>query len=122
MCSTTFLKSERLLERKDFVNLNRFGRKLHSHHFTISLMQNGRGVTRLGIAVSKRIGNAVERNRVKRLIRESFRLNKTVFPEGYDIVIAAKKYAGDLDSRKITRELRDVVLDKNRRLPDRLPD
>ncbi|PKN27173.1 MAG: ribonuclease P protein component [Deltaproteobacteria bacterium HGW-Deltaproteobacteria-21] len=113
MDSYTFLKSERLLDRKEFVNLNRSGRKLRTEHFTISLMQNGRGVTRLGIAVSKRIGNAVERNRIKRLIREFFRLNKTVFPKGFDIVIAARKAAGDLDFRKLTRELSDVLLEKN---------
>src|SRR3989304_1282573 len=113
MYSYTFLKSERLLDRKDFVNLNRFGRKLRSEHFTISLMKNGWGVTRLGIAVSKRIGNAVQRNRFKRLIRESFRLNKTLFPGSHDIVIAARKSAGGLDYRKITRELSDVFLDTN---------
>ena len=105
------------MNRKEFVNLNRFGRKVHTHHFTITMMQNGRGVTRLGIAVSKRIGNAVQRNRVKRIIREVFRLNKKMFPEGYDVVIAARRYSGDLDSWKITRELGDVVPDKNRHIP-----
>lgn len=117
MCSHTFLKSERLLERKEFVNLNRFGRKLHTHHFTITMMQNGRGVTRLGIAVSKKIGNAVQRNRVKRIIREVFRLHKGMFPEGCDVAIVARRPAGDLDFWKITRELGDVVPDKNRYLP-----
>jgi ribonuclease P protein component len=116
MCSHTFLKSERLLDRKEFVNLNRFGRKLYTHHFTITVMQNGRGVTRLGIAVGKKIGNAVKRNRVKRLVREAFRLNKGMFPEGYDVVIAARRYADHLDSWKIARELGGVVPDKNRRL------
>jgi ribonuclease P protein component len=113
MCSHTFLKSERLLDRKEFVNLNRFGRKFYTHHFTITVMQNGRGVTRLGIAVGKRIGNAVKRNRVKRLIREAFRLNKGMFPKGCDLVIAARRSADDLDSWKITRELGDVVPFKN---------
>jgi ribonuclease P protein component len=81
-------------------------------------MQNGWGVTRLGIAISKRIGNAVQRNRFKRLIRETFRLNKELFPMGYDIVIAARKNAGDLDHLKITREFSDVFLDKNCHSPN----
>jgi len=100
------------LNRKDFVNLNRLGEKHQTAHFAILLMQNGRGDTRLGITVSKRTGNSVTRNRVKRLIREFFRLHKALFPQGYDIVIAAKKDAGDLDFWKIKEELGDFVLDK----------
>jgi len=113
----TFSKSERLLNRKDFVNLNRLSKRLHTPHFSISLKQNGRALTRLGITVSKRIGNSVKRNRVKRLIREFFRLNKALFPQGHDIVVVAKKDAGDLGFWKIEGEFGDVFLDKSRRLP-----
>jgi ribonuclease P protein component len=115
MHSFSFSKEERLLNRKDFVNLNRLGEKHRTAHFTILLMQNGRGNTRLGITVTKKTGNAVTRNRVKRLIREFFRLHKTLFPQGYDIVIAAKKDAGDLDFWKIKEELGELVLDKKLR-------
>ena len=116
MGSFTFLKKERLLNRKDFVNLNQSGKRYHSAHFTVIFKQNGLGITRLGITVSKTTGNAVKRNRVKRLLREFFRLHKTHFPQGYDIVIAAKKGAYGLDFWKIKEELGEIILDKKFRI------
>ncbi len=105
MGTFTFSKYERILNRVDFVKLNRSGKRLYTKHFTLIIKQNGQGVTRLGVTVSKKIGNAVTRNRVKRLIREYFRLNKAQFPQGHDIVIIAKKDAGYLDFWKIKEEL-----------------
>jgi ribonuclease P protein component len=113
MESFSFPKNVRLLNRRDFVNINRSGKRLHTRHFTVILKQNGLGITRLGVSVSKKTGNAVKRNRVKRLIRELFRLNKTRFPQGYDIVIAAKKDASYLDLRKIKEDLGEIFFHKN---------
>lgn len=112
MAPLTFSKNERLLNRKDFVNLNQLGKSYQTTHFRVILKQNGLGITRLGITVSKKIGNAVKRNKTKRLIREFFRLHKTYFPQGYDIVIAAKKGAYDLNLWKVKEELGEVILDK----------
>ena len=50
---------------------------------------------RVGISVSKKVGNSVVRHRVSRLIRESYRLNEHFFKEGYDIVVIARASAGD---------------------------
>ena len=105
MGSFSFPKDEKILNRADFVKLNRSGKRLYTKHFTLILKLNGQGVTRLGVTVSKKTGNAVKRNRVKRLIREFFRLNKANFPQGYDIVIIAKKDAGYLDLWKIEEEI-----------------
>ena len=113
MGSFSFSKTERLLNRGDFVNLNRLGKRYYTEHFKLIFMENDLGITRLGITVSKKIGNAVTRNKVKRLIREYFRLHKALFPEGCDVVVSARKNAGDLDFWKITRELGDVVPDKS---------
>ena len=112
MESFSFPKNLRILNRRDFVNINRSGKHLHTKHFTVILKQNGLGITRLGVSVSKKTGNAVKRNRVKRLIRELFRLNKTRFPQGYDIVIAAKKDASYLDLRKIKEDLGEIFFHK----------
>ncbi len=112
MGSFPFPKTNRLLNRKDFVNLNKSGKRYHTAHFTLIFKPNGLGNTRLGITVSKKIGNAVKRNRVKRLIREFFRLHKNLFPQRYDIVIMAKIGAGGLDFWKIKEELGEIILDK----------
>ena len=105
-------KDERLLNRKDFVNLNRLGKRYPTKNFTVILKENGLEISRLGITVSKKIGNAVTRNRVKRLIREFYRLNKQYVPKGIDIVIIAKKGAKGLVFWKIRNELGEIILDK----------
>ncbi|MBW1805178.1 MAG: ribonuclease P protein component [Deltaproteobacteria bacterium] len=102
----------RLLNRKDFVNLNRLGKRYHSAHFTVIFNENGLDISRLGITASKKTGNAVKRNRIKRYIREFYRLDKEQFPQGYDIAVVAKKGADGLIFRKIKKELGEIILDK----------
>ena len=112
MVSFSFPKSERLLNRRDFVNLNKAGERHHSAHFTLIILRNRLGITRLGITASKKTGHAVKRNRAKRLIREYFRLHKHQFPQGYDMVIVAKKGASDLEYREVKEELGHLILAK----------
>ena len=107
-----FPKKHRLLKRKEFVNLNRLGKRNHAAHFTVILKENGLEINRVGITVTKKIGNAVIRNRIKRLVREYFRLYQHSFLQGYDIVIVAKKGADDLFFEKLKEELGEILLDK----------
>lgn len=112
MKSFSLPKEERLLNRKEFVNLNRLGKRYRTTHFTVILKENGLNISRIGITVRKKIGNAVKRNRVKRLIREIFRLNKRTVPRGYDIVVIANSGADSLDFWKIRDELGEIILDQ----------
>ncbi len=77
--------------------------------------------SRLGRSVSRRIGNAVRRNYVRRRIREAFRTQKNVLPKGFDIVCVAKPKAGDGDW-DVARSLRTLVEKAARRLITRRGD
>jgi ribonuclease P protein component len=54
--------------------------------------RNGLGVTRLGLSVSRKVGGAVQRNRVKRLLREAFRVAQRALPAGLDLVVVARPH------------------------------
>lgn len=100
------------MNRKEFVNLNRLGKRYRTRHFTVILKENGLDISRIGITVRKKIGNAVKRNRIKRLVREIYRLNKRNILKGYDIVIVAHSGADALDFWKMKDELGEIILDQ----------
>ena len=112
MGTFSFSKKERLLKRREFLNLHRFGDRHYTKHFICILKQNGLHIKRLGVTASKKTGSAVIRNRIKRLIREFFRLNKGFLPEGYDILIIAKKNAINCDLWTIEEEIGEIVFVK----------
>lgn len=108
MAAFSLRKSERILRRSDFQRLAKYGRRIHRDHFVIVYCQNGLGELRLGVTVSKRVGRAVTRNRIKRLVRERFRLSKALFDDTYDINIIARTGAAELSSQEITQTLEGI--------------
>lgn len=86
------------------------GRKIQSRLFLIVTRQQVEGqraLGRLGITVSKRVGSAVTRNRIKRLVREFVRHNKSWLPEGHDVVVIAKRSAAAV--RGLDEVARDLL-------------
>lgn len=65
------------------------------------------------MTVSRKVGNSVKRNRIKRILREFFRLNKDEFPVSHDIVIIVKKNISSLKYQDVCRELEDLLIVKN---------
>ena len=86
----------------------RRGASRQTQNFKIRLLSNRVGWARLGLVVGKRVGNACVRNRVKRRLREFFRLNRQIFPPGSDVVIIAKVGAGAIESEEMYQELGSV--------------
>ena len=97
----TFSRSDRLRRTADFDRVYSSGKRHASRELTLIFAPSPAGTTRLGLSVGRRIGNAVVRNRVKRLLREAFRLNKHQVKKGYDILLVARKGVGDLTFRQV---------------------
>jgi len=89
-----FRWDERLHRKSDFKRVFQEGRRLSASGLTMWVFRRSEDETsqkpRLGLAVPKAYGNAVARNRLKRLLREAFRLNKTKLPPGIDMVFSAR--------------------------------
>jgi len=98
-------KNERLLKRAQFLTLSRQGIKVHTDSFLALALNQTEQHHRLGITVSKKVGNAVARNRIKRLIREYFRHHKETMSGPKDMNIIAKKGLTTLSNRQIIEKL-----------------
>ena len=96
----------RRLRRSDFQRATGVGVKLVSRHFLIFIFDRGdAGPTRLGITVTRKVGNAVRRNRIKRLVREWFRL-RTYDLGSCDLVLIAKRsFPHDLGLKQLVADL-----------------
>jgi ribonuclease P protein component len=104
----SFRKEERLRKRQDFLRLSATGRKCHTEHFIIVWSCEYTGNTRLGVTVSRRSGKAVVRNRIKRYLREYFRLHKELFHKA-DFNMIAKKGADKLRFQEVCLELDNAL-------------
>lgn len=85
--------SESLKKNKDFQQVYKNGTSQANRYLVMYVLENQYRRNRLGISVSKKVGNSVVRHRVTRLIRESYRLNETLFKNGLDIVVIARPSA-----------------------------
>ena len=83
-------KVERLRKRAQFLHAQRRGRRRHGSRMVIYAAPNHMEWTRIGLTVSRKVGDAVRRNRWKRLLREAFRHNKQRFEPGFDLVVIIK--------------------------------
>lgn len=100
--------SESLKKTREFTQVYKNGISYANRYLVMYKFENGLGKNRIGISVSKKVGNSVIRHRVTRLIRESYRLNEDKFLEGYDIVVVARTAAKDKQYKEIESALLHV--------------
>jgi ribonuclease P protein component len=101
-------KADRLLKRSDFINLSKTGKTVGNRFFLAKFDLSSTGKTRLGITVTKKVGNAVKRNKLKRVIRESFRLHRIELVGTWDINMIAKNAAAELTTHQSFSNLKDI--------------
>jgi len=85
--SFLFSREFRIRKAPDFRRIYRFGNKISGSFYTAFFLPSQSSVSRLGVVVSKRVGNAVVRNRQKRIVREAFRVKKQEFHFLWDLVV-----------------------------------
>ena len=92
--------SESLKKNKDFQYIYRKGTSYANKYLVMYVLENGTGQNRLGISVSKKVGNSIVHHRVTRVIREVMRLHWKEIKSGYDIVIVARPSEKESDYGK----------------------
>jgi ribonuclease P protein component len=104
--SARFRPSQRLRKKAQFDRVFRRGVRLDGRLFTLLVAANGEARDRLGLAVSRRVGGAVVRNRARRLLRESFRRLEAAGRPALDVVVLAKPEMAGRSQAEVERELR----------------
>ncbi len=122
--SAGFGMADRLRKSGEFLQLQRRGIRYQSGHFVLYGLGSAKDErSRLGITVSRRIGNAVVRNRLKRRVRECYRLKlRTILPAGVAVVVIARKGAGELSWMALEAELFADAHNLRRKLDRVVPD
>lgn len=106
----TLPKCGRLHENSQFQAVYRTGRSVANRMAVLHLVPNGQATSRIGFAGGKRLGNAVVRNRVKRLLREAYRLNQSRLLPGFDMVLVGRQSMVQADLQKTVNAFLDLCL------------
>lgn len=88
--------SESLKKNSDFQRVYKQGKSYANRYLVLYVLENGTACNRIGISVSKKVGNSIVRHRLKRLIKEAYRLQEDKFYRGLDIVVIARMSAKDI--------------------------
>lgn len=112
--SQQFSRENRITRRSEFDFVYRIGRRLENSHFRLFVIQRREPTPRLGLTIPKRVGNSVIRNRLKRLIREWFRIRKEGL-QALDLVIQPNALAPKLEYEELCQSLDSLIKDNLQR-------
>jgi len=99
------LFSESLKKNEQFQFVYKNGKSYANKYLIMYVKKNGLEKNRIGISVSKKVGNSVVRHRVTRLVRESYRLHENIFNSGLDIVIVGRPSAATVGYQEVESAL-----------------
>jgi len=99
------MQAKSLVRNGDFKRMYARGKSVAGRYVVLYHMRNRLGYNRLGLTAGKKVGNAVQRNRAKRLMRESFRLLEAHMRTGYDIVLVARSNLPEQHGKTVLNSL-----------------
>ena len=97
--------SESLKKNRDFQLVYKEGKSRANRYLVMYVKENGLETNRIGVSVSKKVGNSIVRHKITRLIRESYRLQEDMFNSGLDMVVVTRKNAVNCSCQEITSAL-----------------
>ncbi len=100
-------KPQRLTKTREFASVRRNGKRRSDDYLVLIAKANGQTATRFGFVTSKRIGNAVRRNQIKRRLRQAALLSRV--EGGWDVVVIARKDAASADFHSLRRSMQDLL-------------
>jgi len=103
-----YRKSDRLRKRREYLLVQQRGVRIHLPDLLVFVYPRS-GQRRLGITASGKVGGAVVRNRIKRLLREIWRRERARLPEDQDLVLVAKRSAAQASHDELSRQLADLT-------------
>ncbi|NLK28213.1 MAG: ribonuclease P protein component [Clostridiales bacterium] len=102
-------QTESLKKNQDFRKIYHTGKSYANKYLVMYVLENDLNKNRLGISVSKKVGNSVIRHRITRLIRESYRLSEDKILKGFDLVVVARVGAKDKSFHEIESALLHLI-------------
>lgn len=102
------IKTVTLTENYEFKRVYQKGRSFVNPAAVVYILKNRKGINRVGITTSRKIGKAVQRNRARRVLREAYRAIAPSLPQGYDLVFVARARTATLKEQEIHRVLRGI--------------
>mgnify|MGYP002619597306 FL=1 len=100
---------ESIRKNEDFRTCYKSGKSYANKYLVVYIRENGTDHNRIGISVSKKVGNSVVRHRIKRLVHESYRLHEGEFASGSDIVVVGRRSADGASYTEIERALLSLL-------------
>lgn len=108
-------KEKRLIQKKDYVKIQRYGRRFSEDNLQLQVLENGENKTRVGLAVGRKFSKkAVERNAFKRKLREIFARELKNIKAGADIIISVRGASGEKQTSAQLKETIFKLLEKSK--------